>query len=700
MRSMFLIKSFCLALVLGLSAGFAVAAPVTLYRDTWGVPHIYGASSADAAFAIGYAQAEDRLEDIYKNTRTALGRMAEAFGPEHVEMDYAIRLMKNAELCETAWPNLPGELRDFTTGYVNGIKAYVEENPARQPEYALELEPWMCMAVGRAMILRWPIGTMFGKLGKKPEKPEFSSNCFAVAPSRAAHGGAILLTDPHLTWESLAVFWEARVQSPELQMDGFFIVGSPVLGLGHNGHVGWAMTTGGTDTSDVYMLKFRMGLPPQYEYNGEWLTPKLEAIRIPVKGEEKPRVMPSLWTIHGPLLAEPDTENGVAYAGKTPYADEPGIFEQMWRMVKAKDGAEFLDALKMNHLMEQNVTYADRKGNIGYVRLGRTPIRPEGYDWSRPVPGHTSATEWLGIHPVEDHVQILNPEQGYMQNCNISPANMMYGSPLTPDKYARELYNVSWDQNNPRGKRMTQLLAADDSITKEAAKAITMDIYDILAEPWKKALRDALAEVEEQPAAASSLGYAIGELLDWDGEYHQDSIAALYMRFWRLAAQNEVDTEAIAEMGTLGEEELTKLLAALEQACTEIEERFGKRDARWGDMHVVGRNGDYYPYDGADYGRGAIFTETVRDVKGNDAPEAGGRNLANNGAMATMLMFFHEDRIEAYTSTPWGQSAVPDSPHHTDQAREIFSKRTFKPTWFDKAALMENLGSEKVLEPR
>jgi len=679
-------------------SGLAAAAPVTLYRDSWGVPHIYGETQEAVAFGIGYAQAEDRLEDIYKHVRTALGRMSEAFGPEHVQMDYAVRLMKNAELCEAAWPDLPEELRAFTTAYVAGIDAYVAEHPERKPEYALDLEPWMCMAVGRTMILQWPMGTLFSKLGKRPEKPEFSSNAFAVAPSRAAHGGAILLTDPHLTWESMAVFWEGRVHSPELQMNGFFIAGSPVLALGHNGHVGWAMTTGGTDTSDVYMLKFRMGLPPQYEYDGEWLVPRLEAIRIPVLGEDRPRIMPSLHTIHGPLLAEPDTENGVAYAGKTPYAEDSGIFDQMWAMVKAKDGEAFLEALKMNHLMEQNVLYADRKGNIGYVRLGRTPIRPEGYDWSKPVPGHTSATEWQGLYSVDDHVQIVNPPQGYMQNCNISPANMMFDSPLTPDKYPAPLYNVSWDMNNPRGKRMVQLLAANENMSKEEAKAITMDVYDILAEPWKKALRDALAAADSQPAPDSALAYAVEQILHWNGEFLQECTASPIIRFWRLDAHGKVDTGVIAEMGNLEEDDLAALLDSLEHVAKEMEARYGARGVTWGDLHKVGRSGQYFPFDGADFGRGAIFTETVRDVEVREEPEDSGRFVAKGGAMATMLMFFHPDRIEAYTSTPWGQSAVPESPHHIDQARDLFSARGLKPTWFSKEELAEHVQSERVLQ--
>ncbi len=685
---------FTLALALVANADSA-----TVYRDTWGIPHVYAESQEAAAYAIGYAQAEDRLEDIYLNIRTAIGEMAEHFGPEHVEIDYAMKMAGNAELCQQHFDDGPAEVRAIAESYIAGVKAYEAEHPERVPAYSLELYPWHCAAVGRAMILKWPLGTLMDDLKGKSEAPEFSSNSFAVAPTRSADDCAILLTDPHLTWESLAVFHEARVHAPGLEMCGFWIVGTPLVGLGHNGHVGWAMTTGGADTSDVYMLKFKMGFPPQYEYDGEWLTPKMKVITIKVKGEDKPRKMPALYTIHGPLLEEPDAENGVAYAGKTPYMDDTGYFEQGWRMVQAKDADAFYAALKMDSLMEQNIMYADRKGNIGYARVGRTPIRPSGYDWSKPVPGHTSATAWQGIYDLDDHVRIVNPVAGYMQNCNISPENMMVDSPLTPDKFNEHVYNVSWDFDNPRGKRMTQLLHMDDSLTKEEAKAIAMDVYDLLAEPWKQALR---ATVDSGAAAAhaddADMATAISSILAWDGQFTQDSTAAPLVREWRLRCQGKVDLEAVAEGKPIDAAGQEAMLTALAEAKADLEKNFGTFLVPWGDTHVVGRNGALYPYDGADFGsKPWNFTETVRDVEAKPDPDKPGRHIARGGSMSAMIMFMHEDGIESYSCTPWGNSNQPSSPHHTDQARELYSKRAWKDSWFQKEELMEHVASEKVL---
>lgn len=674
---------------------------VTVYRDTFGVPHIYAETPLAASYALGYAMAEDRLEDIYKNVRTALGRMCEVFGADYFELDMAMNLVQNAKVSEAGWNAAPDDVKSLSTSFMSGVQAFINEHPERVPEYAIDLQPWHSLAIGRTMVFQWPLGNLMDELSRKQDQPAFSSNSFAVAPKRSADGSAILLTDPHLTWESLAVFYEARVHGgADYEMNGFFIVGSPLVGLGHNGHVGWAMTTGGPDTSDVFMLKLKPNsmLPTTYEYDGEWISGQLRMVTINVKGEDKPRVMPVLDTKFGPAIAEPDTENNVLYVGNTPYLESTGMLEQTVAMVRSRNAEQFYAALSMNYLMEQNITYADRDGNIGYVRVGRTPIRVEGPDWSKPVPALGSNVQWKGIHDIKDHVQVLNPEAGYMQNCNVSPATMMLNSPMTPDKYIPYLYNVSWDADSPRGKRLRQLLDADDSVTREEAMAYTMDVYDLLAEPWKKALTaavdaagaDALAQHPNAVAGAK-------DIAAWNGEFVQESTAATLMWQLRLKAADTVNVEAIAKGEALNAEEQTKLVEAFVAAVGGMEQTYGKYPVPYGETHVVGRDGKFFPYDGADFGRGPIFTETVRDVESKEDPKGSGRYVANSGSMSAMLMFFSKEGIDAYTCTPWGISGVAGSPHHTDQSEKLFSKRAFKPTWWTKAELEPNIQSEKVL---
>lgn len=692
----------CLLLVSAFLACVEVSArEVTLYRDRWGVPHIYADTLADAAYAMGYAQAEDRVEDIYKNIRTATGTMAEVFGPEHAELDYIVRLMKNAEVCEQYWKAAPDHVRALGDGFVAGVEAYVAEHPEKKPEYALELHGWHCAAIGRAMVLQWPLGTIQDDLHNKKAAPDFGSNAFAVAPSRSAEGCAILMGDPHLTWEGMAVFYEARVHAEGHDLCGFWLVGSPMPALGHNAHVAWACTTGGPDTSDVYMVKLRQKnvIQFEYEYNDEWHPAEMKLITVLVK-DQPPQIQPALYTIHGPLVEEPDLEKGIAYCGATPYWDQAELFEQMYKMATARNCDEFYEALAMNQFMEQNILFADTQGNIQYVRSGRAPIRPEGYNWSAPVPGDSDTTKWLGIHDIKDLVQIKNPPQGYFQNCNVSPENMMKNSPLTPDKYKEYLYNVTWDFNSPRGKRLLELLDADDSVTKNEAMDYTLNGYDILTRPWQKALEAAVIAAGESRMGDADFAKAVKRILEWDGEFTVDNTVGALVKFWRLKCEKALDVVAVADEKPLNRDDRVRMIEALEETLAEMKQKYGSFDVKWGDVNLIGRGGKYFPCPGADFGGGKDkrnLTETVLDVAVREEPKGSGKYVGFNGSGFILLSFLHADGIESYSLVNWGQSGDPHSPHYVDQAEKLFSTRTFKPTWFRKEDLLRNLESEKVL---
>jgi acyl-homoserine-lactone acylase len=686
----------------GVDRSELLAQEATLYRDTWGVPHIYADSESEGMFALGYAQAEDRLEDIYLAVRTAVGRMAEVKGPDLLQQDYLMRLVGNDSIHEAYLAEASPQLRENLEAFVAGVQAYVAENPGEAEGVAIELEAWHPLAVGRAMILRWPIGTVMGDLQKAKEskKPDMGSNQWAVAPSRSADGSAILLSDPHLTWEGLAVLYEARFHGGDLHMNGYYVIGSPMLGIGHNQHVGWALTTGGPDTSDVYKMQFRLAPLPQYLYDDQWRPVQMKSFTIPVKGGP-PVTRPAFFTHLGPVISEPDMATGTAFVGASPYFDQTGLYQQFYDMARAEDVHEFNRALSAHQYNEQNVMAADTKGNISYVRNGATPIRPPGYDWSRPVDGTTSATAWRGIHPQSDLVQVLNPPQGYMQNCNISPANMMEDSPLIPERYLSHVYNVSWDSNNPRGKRTIDLLKNNPSVTLEDAMGITLDVYDILAVTWQNELRDTVAQHGSTYASDSKFQQAVNAILQWDGEFTPEATSTVLYKMWRLKCGDKLDLSPLGRGESLPEDTRVQALKFLRETIDEVEKIYGRWDVPWGEVHVVGRAGKYFPVGGADFSSGdkeANFSETLLDVRCSPDPEKPGRFIADNGSMALILMFFDESGVRSFTCTPWGQSANPESPHFMDQGEHLYSKRKMKPTWWTKDELMRNLSSTKKLQ--
>jgi acyl-homoserine-lactone acylase len=673
------------------------APSATLFRDSWGVPHVYADTLGAAVYALGYAQAEDRIDDLFTNIRTAVGSMAEAFGPEYLEQDYVMRLVQNAERSARYWETAPENVRELGDMFMRGVQKWLDQHPEKAPAFATPLHGWQCLAIGRAMTLKWPLEALMGELAHKRNARPFASNSFAVSPARSAGQAAILMTDPHLTWEGMAVFHEARVHAGAVGMAGFWLVGSPLPALGHGNHVAWACTTGGPDTSDVYMLTLNPDDPLQYQFDEGWHDFEIERLSIEVLGQD-PVERPVIYSALGPLLEPPDPATGIAYCGASPYFTADRLLEQMLAMVCARDVDEFYEALRMKQLMEQNVMVADRAGNIRYVRNGATPIRPDGFNWKAPVPW-SPESHWLGIHDIEDLVQIMNPPQGYLQNCNVSPEFMTRNSPMTPDKHSGYIYNVGWDYQTPRGARLLALLDADDSITTEAAMTYTLDVYDILAERWQRALETAVQTNGARHMADPQFAGAVEKILAWDGHFTRESVAAPIIRFWRLKCEPSGLTSAIAEQKPLDDAQQALLLALLAQAVEEIKAQYGHLDITWGDINLIGRGGRYFASPGAEFGSGGQMarTETVMDLATRELAPGSGKFVGYDGSSSIMLSFLYPDGIKSYSLLNWGQSGNPDSPHYLDQAEKLYAERTFKPTWFAKEELLQHVESKKTL---
>jgi acyl-homoserine lactone acylase PvdQ len=727
-RSMRDLWCWSLWAILATSVSAAEPGRATLYRDIWGVPHIEAKTPAEGAFGLGYAMAEDRLDDVFQAIRTGLGRMAEIAGEDLVDQDYIMRLCRNEEVCKKSWADTPAHLKEIAVAFQAGIEAYMAEHPEKIPASKLEkLEPWMFNTVGRAMILRWPLGTIQDDLGNRKtaaaaagetsparegepkqdppaeEKKETNipmrSNEWAVASTRSATGGPILHADPHLTWEGLAVLYEARIHAGEWNVCGFFLIGSPIMGYGHNAHVGWANTTGGPDTADVYQLKVKPGLVPQYEYDGKWRTPKIVGQRIPVKGKEKPVIRPSAYSHLGPVVAP--IEGETAFVGASPYFEKTQLFDQFYRMNTAPNGSAFFKSLGMLEYNEQNVMFADTAGSIGYVRNGAVPVRPDGYDWTAPVPGTTSQTAWKGLHPIEDLVHVIDPPSGYMQNCNISPAEMWKGSTLTRDRYKPYIFNVAEWERNPRGDRSTELLDGDSSVTKEEAKAYAMDVFDTKGPGWVKALRSAVDTGVVEMRHDPNWDAAVSAILAWDGRWLADARQTVLIRRWRDLSGKQADFAPMARGEKLSPEASAKLVAFLRQAFDEVVKLYGRWDIPYGQAYVVGRGGKYFPMSGADFGDRRDeynYTETLLSISYQPDESQPGRNVAYKGSMAMILMFLGPEGIESYSAVAWGQSGDPASPHYVDQSEKLFSKRQLKPTYWKKEDLLAHLESTKELE--
>ena len=267
-----------------MSFTLCAAEKVEILRDEFGVPHIFAATAAGAAFGSGYAQAEDRLEELLRNYRKAEGTMAEAFGPEFVNHDYRQRLWRHRDVARQHYAELAPNLRAICEAYQAGIKKFMQEHPEQVPAWAPKLEPWQIIALGRYIIWSWPEGEAGGDLlrgGMQPDPMAYhGSNEMALAPSRTALHVPIAVIDPHLTWYGEVRFYEMRIYGGDLAFSGAAILGQPFPSLGHSRYLSIAMTTGGPDTSDIYEEEVRDG---KYKFKDEWRPLEVRTERIALR---------------------------------------------------------------------------------------------------------------------------------------------------------------------------------------------------------------------------------------------------------------------------------------------------------------------------------------------------------------------------------------------------------------------------------
>ena len=669
----------------------------TIYRDEFGIPHIFAPTLEDAAYAVGYAQAEDRLEELLKNYRRASGTMAEVFGSGSFDADLRQRVMRHAEVSRARYAEISPKMRGVIEAYQNGVKQFMKENPQQVPSWAQPIQPWNVVALGRYIIWNWPMGEAAEDLkraGVELGPLDYrGSNEMLIAPRRTAMNAPIAIIDPHVPWYEAMRFYEVRLYTPELSVAGVSILGVPLPTLGHSRYCSVAMTTGGPDTSDIFEEETNPSNPNQYRYDGQWREFILRKETIGVKSGDKvePREVALAFSHHGPIVARKD---GKAYAMAIPYANEVGLTDQCYEMMKARNLAEMKKALSHRQLMAQNIMVATVGGDIYYLRNGRVPVRPKGVDPSRPIAGNTSATEWQGIHPIEDLVQIENPPGGWMQNCNCSPAAMMNRDQPRLEQYANRahLYNESPSGDaSQRAEMVTDLLAAADKVTVEQAIEIAFSTQVWHAELWQARLNEAWQSASTtdktgDPQAVYTL------IREWDGRSSPDSKGALAYYAFKKSLKSELarKTEPPADVTD------AELLAALGKAAAWSRSVFGDVAVPFGHYFRVGRKGSdrSWPVGGGSLQE--VGMATPRAISFAKSPD-GKQMIGHTGQSSTQVVIM-SDPPESYAIIPLGESDHKESGHWDDQAEKLFSKGQALRTYFLRPdELMKHVTSKKEL---
>ncbi|MBK9328296.1 MAG: penicillin acylase family protein [Sphingobacteriales bacterium] len=643
---------------------------VTIVRDTFGVPHIYGKADADAAYGLAWAHSEDAFKLIQYNLLSSKNMLGSVLGKNGVLIDYAIQFFGVDTLVENRYENdLSPEFRKVVEGYTQGVNDYASKHPEEvlvkntfpfSPQDVIKGYVTLgILLAGAGMDLKAIKENLTTEFFQPNEKGS-GSNAMVLAPSRTEDGKIWLLVNSHQPVEGQMAWYEAHINSSEGWncLGGLFPGGVSVF-VGCNEHLGWAHTTDYHNFGDVYKMKLSAG-KKRYWYDGAWkdfsykpvhLKIKLGAIRIPVR-----RKIPVCE--YGPVFK---TKQGW-YALRYPSASDIRGAEEWFKMNKAANLEEFQQVLKMDALPLFNTTYGDKEGNIFFISDGKIPLRDSTLDWQRPVAGTSSRYRWTQLLSYERKIKYLNPECGFLFNCNGTPLQATAYDENSKD-YFVGLQMFTYNRN----ERFSSLLNEHTGkFTWEDFKRIK---FDLSYEPDGRYKRNFSALFTLDTSKYPELKDVIIKIKEWDLSGHSTDknagIAMLTNKFMNGRSKIPFAFLMIKEK-PLSEEQV---IDALSKAKNYLLKKFKTTDVELGHLQRLVRGNKSYPISG--------LSEVPRAVDTKYDKKLGIYKMtAGDGYM--QFIKFGRENVEINTVSPFGASTHPDSKHYTDQMELFINGQTKK----------------------
>jgi len=537
-------------------------AEARVWRDGYGVPHIFAASPDDAARTLGYIHASERLYQMEIQRRVGQGRIAEIAGPDVVGVDRFIRTLDLYRLAQSSFNALSPWAQARLQAYADGVNAFLDAHRNALPPEFLILgdapEPWTpadTMVWGKLISLQLSDGyklqslraRLIEKLG--PEKASWlfpalgtdapittapaansrhadvetpfdplggllplrhaASNEWVISGARTATGKPILANDPHLELGAPILWYLVRIVTPEGSVKGATVPGAPVVLLGQNDQIAWGITSAYSQVQDLFVETIDPANASQY------LTPDgpkpfvTHDETIHVKGAPDVALHVRA-TRHGPVLSDIDAElAALAGPGKamalayTGLGGEDTTTQAFLSVNAAHDWDEFLAALKLYQTPTQNLVYADIAGNIGFISPGLAPLRKSGAG-ATPADGASGAGDWVGTIPFEQWPQLHNPDAGFVFNANNALVADDRQPPLGHD----------WEEPY-RARRIQQFFDTIDKHSLDTSAAMQADNVSLAARDLAPFLKSATPSDERGRQALALLAA-------WDGVMDKD----------------------------------------------------------------------------------------------------------------------------------------------------------------------------------
>jgi acyl-homoserine-lactone acylase len=664
------------------------AGQVTITRDTWGIPHVYGKTDANAVFGMIYAQAEDDFNRIELNYLNAMGRLAESEGESQIYRDLRMKLYIDPADMQKKYSESPVYLQKLMNAWADGLNYYLHTHPSVKPKVLKKFEPWMALSFTEGSIggdiesinikslesfySKGKSDLTLAQLTQDPNVEPQGSNGIAIAPQNTKNGHALLLINPHTSFYFRA---EVHMQSDEgLNAYGAVTWGQFFIYQGFNENAGWMHTSSGADFIDEYLETIEKRQDGYFYKQGDtWKKLREKQITVPYKTKDgqQSKTMTVYYSHHGPIVRELDGKWVSVALMQNPI----DALQQSYGRTKTNNYADYQENMRFNTNSSNNTLFADSAGNIAYFHSNFIPRRDPSFDWKKPVDGSNPATDWQGLHTLEETVSGLNPQSGYLNNTNNWPW-MMAGPQHSPKAEDYPAYMENYPENY-RGIHAIEVLDGKKDFTIDSLAAAAYDshltAFDVLLPVLYKAY---------EAAPVSDLTAQIALLKAWDHRFSESSTATSLAIFWgqalrRKAAENQTALTDASNRGLSFDEYMAEYTAqigvtTLSEAKEKLITDFGSAYTPWGEINRFQRlTGDIVqPFDDAAPSIPVGFTSArwgSLAAYGQRTFNGTKRIYGTRGNSFVAVVEFG-DKIKAKAITAGGQSGDPASPHFNDQA--------------------------------
>jgi penicillin amidase len=569
----------------------------TVYFDDFGVPHIYANTSKDAMVTLGYVHAQDRLWQMELLRRIVPGKLSEIFGSVALKNDKFFAGLGIEEASHKAIVNLnknsPGY--QLTMAYLDGINQYIEEGVTpiefqllgiKKQKFTIEdvynIFGYMSFSFAMAQKtdpLLTDIRNKYGMdylkdfgidgsfnttqikiskqktqeydaiaksiallLDQSPVAPFVGSNSWVIAPPKTKNKKVIFANDPHIGFSQPGTWYEAHIVTPDFELYGCYLAGTPFPLLGHNRKYAYGLTMFENDDVDFYQEENNPNDNNQYKSKEGFRKYAIRKKTIKVKDSANV-VLNIKVSHHGPimndLLSGLKSEKPVAMSWI--YTQQPiRIIEAVYAISHAKNIDDFQKGVSLIAAPGLNVMYGDVKGNVGWWATGKLYRHNKGVNTNFILDGASGKEDITEYIDFSKNPSAVNPDWSYVYSANNQPEAI--DGFLYPGYYLPE----------DRAKRITQLLDSKSNWDKNSIGEMITDNTSVVAPEVVKNLISNL----NYKSLSKTEKEVIGILKSWEGSNNLNDVAPTIYNKWiylylKNTFQDELGTDTFKQfLGT------------------------------------------------------------------------------------------------------------------------------------------------------